>query len=51
MRTDKELAEAVVNDPFIAERFKVDERKKLEVCSRCPESKKCWSCGFREWWK
>ena len=50
MQTDKELAESVVADPTIPEKYKKEERKKLEICAECPEKNECWSCGFRRWW-
>ena len=48
--TDKELAEDVVNDITIDEKFKVAERKKLELCEDCPSKTRCWSCGWHKWW-
>jgi hypothetical protein len=51
MRTDKELAEAVVNDPTIAEKHKALEREKLKVCESCPDKNECWSCGFVNWYE
>lgn len=50
MRTDRELIQAVINDKGIAEKFKTEERKKLETCNRCPDKNNCWSCGCHEWW-
>jgi hypothetical protein len=51
MRTEIELIKAVVEDPRIAEKFKVAERAKLDTCNRCPDKAHCWGCGVWEWWK
>jgi len=49
MKTDKELAQAVVDDPTVSEHHKEAERKKLAICSECPSTNLCWSCGHHKW--
>ena len=50
MKTEKELIELVLSDAAIEERFKTEERRKIQVCNNCPENDNCWSCGVHEWW-
>ena len=51
MKTEKELIMDVISDPNIPVTAKEEEFKKFQICKRCPDTNKCWSCGCWEWWK
>ena len=54
MRTEYELIMDAIrwgeNNPNASQAEVAKEKKKLEICNRCPKKKECFSCGVHEWW-